>query len=169
MKRLTEEHWRNLDPWECCGQDRFCGRRSDELGGCKNGCIVPKLYARLAAYEDAGLTPEEIEKAKDGVDLKFALWISKAWGLADGRLHEILTAEKDGRLVVLPDVKERDRKSFVDGLQDYFREASFCDRSVGIFGMSEGEKELAFALMTALTREEAETALKKREADNEAD
>lgn len=60
MKRLTEEHWRNLDPWECCGQDRFCGRGCNDLGGCTNGCIVPKLYARLAAYEDTGLEPEEI-------------------------------------------------------------------------------------------------------------
>lgn len=64
MNRLTEKHWRNLDPWECCGQDRFCGRRSDDLGGCKNGCIVPKLYARLATYEDTNLTPEEIIELK---------------------------------------------------------------------------------------------------------
>ena len=61
MERLTEKHWKNLDPWECCGQDRFCGRRSDDLGGCRNGCIVPKLYARLAAYEDIGLEPEKIK------------------------------------------------------------------------------------------------------------
>ena len=85
------------------------------------------------------------------------------------RVQELAQAEKDGRLVALPIVQERDRKSFVDGLQDYFQEASFCDRSVGIFGMSDGEKELAFALMTVLTREEARTAPKKRDADNEAD
>jgi len=28
------------------------------------GCIVPKVYARLAAYEDTGLTPEEIIELK---------------------------------------------------------------------------------------------------------
>lgn len=63
MERLTEKHWRNLDPWECCGQDRFCHRGCHDMGGCTNGCIVPKLYVRLASYEDTGLTPEEIMAA----------------------------------------------------------------------------------------------------------
>lgn len=63
MERLTEKHWRNMDPWECCGQDRFCHRGCHDMGGCTYGCIVPKLYARLAAYEDTGLTPEEITAA----------------------------------------------------------------------------------------------------------
>ena len=52
MKRLTDEHWRNFDPWECCGQDKYCNRGCHDEGGCVNGCIVPKLYTRLAAYED---------------------------------------------------------------------------------------------------------------------
>ncbi len=60
MKRLTNEHWRNFDPWECCGQDKYCNRGCHDEGGCINGCIVPKLYARLAAYEDMGLEPDEI-------------------------------------------------------------------------------------------------------------
>lgn len=63
MERLTEKHWRNMDPWECCGQDRFCHRGCHDMGGCTNGCIVPKLYVRLASYEDTGLTPEEITEA----------------------------------------------------------------------------------------------------------
>lgn len=75
MERLTEKHWKNLDPWETCGQDHFCGRGCHDLGGCSNGCIVPKLYARLAAYEDA--MPLE-------------------------RAQELAQAEKDDRLVVLP-------------------------------------------------------------------
>ena len=45
MERLTEKCWRNLD---------------QDLGGGTGVCIVPKVYARLAAYEDTGLTPEEI-------------------------------------------------------------------------------------------------------------
>lgn len=53
MDRLTEKHWRNLDPWECCGQDHYCQRGCHEPGGCTKGCIVPKLYRRLATYEDA--------------------------------------------------------------------------------------------------------------------
>lgn len=62
MERLTEECWKNLDPWECCGQDKFCTRGCHDEGGCTNGCIVPKVYCRLAKYEDIGLTPEQIRE-----------------------------------------------------------------------------------------------------------
>lgn len=48
MERLTEKNWINMDPWECCGQDGTCTRP----GGCNNGCTVPKLYDKLAQYED---------------------------------------------------------------------------------------------------------------------
>ena len=53
MERLTNEAWRNLDPWECCGQDNYCKRGCHDEGGCNSGCIVPKLYKRLAVLEDA--------------------------------------------------------------------------------------------------------------------
>lgn len=143
---------------------------------------VPRQEAidRLAAYEDAGLEPEEVAEYKRlcdsyvqaGLDAKFIQFCIDATksGLTIGGLRELAQAEKDGRLVVLPETSVLDRKSFVDGLRDYFQEASYCDISTGIFGMSEGEKKLASALMNTLTREEAEAALKKREeADNEAD
>lgn len=53
MERLTEKCWRNLDPWECCGQDKNCTKGCHDEGGCAKGCVVPKLYRRLAEYEDA--------------------------------------------------------------------------------------------------------------------
>lgn len=58
MERLTERCWRNLDPWECCGQDDYCKRTSHETGGCFKGCIVPKIYRKLAKYEDAEEQPK---------------------------------------------------------------------------------------------------------------
>ncbi len=61
-ERLTEECWKNLDPWECCGQDYYCKRGLREKGGCINGCIVPRNYSRLAKYEDTGLSPAEIKE-----------------------------------------------------------------------------------------------------------
>lgn len=69
MQRLTEKHWRNLDPWECCGQDNYCQRGCHDKGGCTKGCIVPKLYVRLAKYEGLGLTPEEVEELADRHEL----------------------------------------------------------------------------------------------------
>ena len=47
-ERLTIREWANLDPWETCGNQFYCTR-----GNClKTACIVPKLYAKLAAIED---------------------------------------------------------------------------------------------------------------------
>lgn len=64
MKRLTKTNWRNLDGCDCCGQDMYCQRDGNEFGGCHNGCIIPKLYERLAQYEDIGLSPKEISQMK---------------------------------------------------------------------------------------------------------
>lgn len=61
MERLTKTNWRNLDPWECCGQDSYCQRGCHDIGGCTKGCVVPQIYHRLAAYEDTGLSPEGIK------------------------------------------------------------------------------------------------------------
>lgn len=66
--RLTDKAWKNFDPWECCGQDNFCRRGCHDEGGCTNGCIVPKLYSRLASYEDIGVTPEEFIKLQAVVE-----------------------------------------------------------------------------------------------------
>ncbi len=60
MERLTDVCWRNFDPWECCGQDHCCTRGCHDEGGCKKGCIVPRIYTRLASYEDTGLEPETV-------------------------------------------------------------------------------------------------------------
>lgn len=117
MERLTNKDWRNFDPWECCGQDKYCQRGCHDPGGCTKGCIVPRLYARLGAYEDTELTPEEIN------DLASAREISPEAEYAinkhadniierldkllhqtddDARLRELAEADKAGRLVVLP-------------------------------------------------------------------
>lgn len=94
MERLTNKAWRNFDPWECCGQDKYCQRGCHDLGGCTNGCIVPQLYARLGAYEDTRLTPELVQKIAE-----LAIWIHKN-GLE--KIKKWIEADKDGRLVVLP-------------------------------------------------------------------
>ena len=100
MERLTDPCWKNLDPWECCGQDYFCKRGCHEEGGCANGCIVPKIYVRLAHYEGTGLTPEEI-KAPFTEDTMINL-AAQALGVETSRLRGLAEADKDGRVVVLP-------------------------------------------------------------------
>ena len=95
MERLTIKSWRNLDPWETCGQDNYCKRGCHEQGGCTKGCIVPRIYARLAAYEDTGLEPEEIYEAR-------FLIAAQRDPQKLARLRELVLADQDGRLEVLP-------------------------------------------------------------------
>ena len=55
---------------------------------------------RLAAYEDTGVTPEEI-KAPFTEDTMINL-AAQALGVEPSRLRELAEADKDGRVVVLP-------------------------------------------------------------------
>ena len=58
------------------------------------------VVERLAAYEDTGLTPEEI-KAPFTEDTVINL-AAQALGVEPSRLRELAEADKDGRVVVLP-------------------------------------------------------------------
>lgn len=61
---------------------------------------VVQMADRLAAYEDTGLTPEEI-KAPFTEDAMINL-AAQALGVEPSRLRELAEADKDGRVVVLP-------------------------------------------------------------------
>lgn len=108
MERLTRKNWRNLDPWEMCGQDNYCKRGCHDQGGCTKGCIVPRIYDRLAVYEDTGLEPEEIERIVDAYGRGHTLRTESAERLEivreikTDRLRELMQAEQDGRLLELP-------------------------------------------------------------------
>ncbi len=69
---------------------------------CNTACTQRQVWEKLKAYEDTGLTPEEVndvmEKAK----------LASAFGVAAERLRELAEADKDGRLVVLPEGGESD-------------------------------------------------------------
>lgn len=71
--------------------------RYDEDGRiyCRRGYEV--ALARLASYEATGLTPEQCENAKTIIESAFAADTSKA-----ERIRELLKADKEGRVVVLP-------------------------------------------------------------------
>jgi len=55
---------------------------------------LDKAIDRLAAYEDTGLEPEAVEAMKTA--------IKEFDGISIDHLLELVQAEKDGRLVVLP-------------------------------------------------------------------
>ena len=98
MERLTE--WNG-------GQTRHayyprCFKESCYGSGCKiKDCpFETAVCERLAAYEDTGLTPEEI-KAPLTEDAMINL-AAQALGVEPGRLRELAEADKDGRVIILP-------------------------------------------------------------------
>lgn len=68
---------------------------------CESGsCTQRKVWERLKAYEDTGLTPEDITAA---VSIPmFVKVASVALGATPERLRELAEADKDGRVVALP-------------------------------------------------------------------
>ena len=98
MERLTE--WNG-------GQTRHayyprCFKEPCYGSGCKiKDCpFETAVCERLAAYEDTGLTPEEI-KAPFTEDTMINL-AAQAMGVEPSRLRELAEADNDGRGVVLP-------------------------------------------------------------------
>lgn len=80
----------------------FCdiARCRETPGGsfCENGtCSQKEVWLRLKDYEDTGLTPEQCENAKVIIEIAFSDDTSKA-----ERIRELLKADKEGRLAVLP-------------------------------------------------------------------
>ena len=70
-----------------------------------NGVVYSEFdfVDRLAAYEDTGLTPESVEALKLSMMGKAISEIKEFNGLPIDRLRELAEADKEGRVVVLPD------------------------------------------------------------------
>ena len=130
------------------------------------------VVERLAAYEDTGLTPEEI-KAQFTENTMINL-AAQALGVEPSRLRELAEADKDGRCVVLPcKVGQR-----VFALLDTDKNISECEvkqigmgneigfiglETIGARGREYGVALNGFGKTVFLTREEAEKALEEKE------
>ena len=66
---------------------------------CPHGdnCTQRKVWERLKAYEDTGLSPQACAEAREAGNVLSSCDVSFR------RLAELLTADRDGRLVVLPE------------------------------------------------------------------
>lgn len=155
MERLTEECWKNLDPWECCGQDKFCTRGCHDKGGCTNGCIVPKMYCGLAKYEDIGLTPEQIRE------------VDKLYTEKCEELAKYKKLEEQGRLLELPckegtPVYMVERDCGGDTIACHYRECETCGDLYHYVEQNAFEAYMRddIGKTVFLTKEEAEAALK---------
>lgn len=96
MERLTEKHYLGTDHYMKCSGS--CNVDMDCIDCPSFDCLVE----RLAAYEDTGLTPEEVAAlVKDWSDL--CTIVGECGGIS--RVRVLAEADKDGRLVVLPSKK----------------------------------------------------------------
>ena len=88
----------------------FCDISQCREMPCPHGgsCTQRKVWGKLKAYEDTGLTPEEVNDAVVGAKLMAKSKLVSAFGVAAERLRELAEADKDGRLVVLPEGGESD-------------------------------------------------------------
>ena len=122
---------------------------------------VKELAARLAAYEETGLEPEEIERILDSYGRGMTLRTENAQRLEIikeipiNRLRELAQAEKEGQLAVLQNVKYTDS----DGEKALRHAMYMC-------GVQNNPvtRYTADAIAEKLTREAAEAALEEREA-----
>ena len=114
---------------------------------------------RLGHYEDSGLEPEDLKKAfNETAILKLA---AQALNTTPDHLRDLIKAEKNGRMVVLP-CKVGDTVYQIDAERVYESEVKWI-----IFDCDDiAFDERAIGGSIFLTREEAEAALAK-EGDSE--
>ena len=118
---------------------------------------------KLAAYEDTGLTPEDLKSAF-GEDTIIKL-CAQALGVSADRLRELAAADRDGRVVVLP-CKAGDLLSKLEKLQNSAGDAAETYTTGYRNGHRNGQAELIryiFGIGDGSVSE-AEAALKEQEA-----
>lgn len=150
-------------------EGNFCdiSRCQNTPGGsfCKDGaCSQRKVWERLKEYEDAGLSPQACVEARE---------IEAGLSAEDYSIHrmvELMRADKDGRLVVLPYCKLGDTVYWLHDkkitecrvyrIQENTKGVQIAIKSTvshGVFSVDD-----YFGKTIFLTREEAEKALGKK-------
>lgn len=106
MKRLTERDTNGTAMAACCGENcshNFCC----ENGGYAECGDMDDIIDRLAAYEDTGLEPGEIERIKQDVEEGCLKSTARRYGIDVSRLRELAQADREGRIEIIePDVME---------------------------------------------------------------
>ena len=130
-----------------------------------------ELRGRLMQYEDTGLSPQACAEARE------AGKVLSSCDISFGRLAELLTADKDGRLVVLPCKVGDIVWANLDGMR-HTRKCVIEFANIGshvttiVFSTVDGLREqygvnpCSFGKTVFLTREEAEKALEAMKNGN---
>ena len=156
MERLTKRLSNGNATWN---YPIICFGEEDSRNKVFKSVHRQKACEKLAAYEETGLEPEEIIALCDmdrRAKIADMLRLEESAGISIDRLRELAQAKKEGRLVVLPDVKYTDS----DGDKALRHAMYMC-------GVQNNPvtRYTADAIAEKLTREAAEAALKEREVD----
>lgn len=110
MERYTKRLDDGQAAMDCEQCKKMCGKYGDYCSvlRCRN-----RLKDRVAAYEDTGLEPQEIEKIRKDVEDGFLKQTARRYGIDVDRIRELVEADRDKRCVVLPK----------DGMVYYIEEA----------------------------------------------
>ena len=168
-ERMTKRDTDGQAMMDCekCKAD-WTGKHGKPMADCTALYCRNRLLDRLAAYEDTGLTPEEV-KAPFTEDTIINL-AAQALGVEPSRLRELAEADKDGRCVVLPcKVGDTVWRIIRDGephiTRDEVRDMYFADDMTPCVELVGGRVTFTekFGKTVFLSREEAEKDLRGME------
>ena len=85
-------------------EGNFCDIAQCRELPCKydGNCTQKEVWERLKAYEDTGLTPEEVERSKLEIEAGCVKAIARTYGIDINRLRKFAEADRDGRVLILP-------------------------------------------------------------------
>lgn len=134
----------------------FCDIAQCRALPCPHGgsCTQRKVWEKLKAYEDTGLTPKLAQETAE-----FAIWVHEN-GLE--KIKEWIKADKAGRLVVLP-CKVGTATYYIHYPIAFYPDESEPEIKRGIFTLIDLDR---FGHSVFLTREEAEKALEAMKDGN---
>lgn len=144
----------------------FCDIAQCREPPCQHGgnCSQKQVWERLKAYEDTELTPKDCARAAEIDDILLDEYYSI------GRMRELIKADKDGRMVLLPcEVDDTVYRIVRDAdphiTRDEVRNMYFADDMTLCVELISGRIILPekFGKTVFLTREEAEKALEAKE------
>lgn len=132
--------------------------------------MINKAVDRLAAYEETGLEPEEIELLAKQRDL----YVDACGELPLKRIRELAQADREGRCVVMPcEVGSKVYMPFCDEVVEkrigqflvngYTEPRIWTDIDCDWATTQRVRWDLAFGKTVFLTREEAEAALRREQ------
>ena len=81
--------------------ERLTIRNGDGTVSQPTATTVEEVFYRLAAYEDNGLTPEEVKDIAENAETRLLIWFEARYGFSVGTLMDWCEAAEQGRLVVL--------------------------------------------------------------------